>query len=102
LILPLIIKSYATAFPPREFDQVANKIFSITKKKYGMSESQKAKYDEMKDDKGEVSDIQMKIIKSKVRLKKAQELMQILELNQDNPEQIKQAEEYVLNEIKPK
>ncbi len=101
LILPLIIKSYATAFPPREFDQVANKIFSITKKKYGMSESQKAKYDEMKDDKGEVSDIQMKIIKSKVRLKKAQELMQILELNQDNPGQIKQAEEYVLNEIKP-
>ncbi len=102
LILPLIIKSYATAFPPREFDQIANKIFSITKKKYGMSESQKAKYDEMKDDKGEVSDIQMKIIKSKVRLKKAQELMQILELNQDNPTQIKQAEEYVLNEIKPK
>lgn len=102
LMLPLIFKSYATVFPPREFDQFSNKVFSITKKKYGMSESQKAKYDELKDDKGDVTEIEMKIIKSGVRLKKAQELMQILELNQDNPEQIKQVEAYVLNEIKPK
>lgn len=66
--IPVYMKGLSLLFPPREVDQFASKVYSIAKKKYGMSEDQYDKLKELKKRGLEVSDVEMPLIKSKLHM----------------------------------
>lgn len=65
LLLPMLMKTGAMLVLPREADQLSNRIFSIVKKKYGMTENQSKKAAALKEMGILVDDEVMKMIKAK-------------------------------------
>ena len=66
--IPVYMKGFSLLFPPREVDQFATKVYSIAKKRYGVSEGQYDKIKELEKRGYKIGPEEMPLIKSKKRV----------------------------------
>jgi hypothetical protein len=64
LFLPMLLKTGGATFLPRESDQLANRMYSIVKNKYGLTDSQSSKVSELESLGYKPDDTMLKIVKA--------------------------------------